>query len=220
MLFRSGVFQKASGEKRKAILEDYFSARGRGAKLKALDKLLMSHQSTKERKNHYQDIYKQLFQHDKPQHIIDLGCGLNPMAYGWLPNKPRYDCCDLSEQDMALIQEFFAHEGIDGNASACDLLKPATRKKLAATKADTALLLKLIDTLESQERNVTKDLITTLIQNSNIRRIIISFPQKSIGGRTFRKGNQENWFTRFLTEKSIGYDRAEGGDEEFYDRKR
>lgn len=215
-----GVFQKESTEKRRRLLTAFIDAKGHGARLAALDRLLGSHQSTRERKHHYKELYARLFEERPARGVLDLGCGLNPLAYGWLPGSPTYECCDISEEDMALINEYFKGEGIEGRAWECDLLKPEAQAALSKTEADTVLMLKVVDTLESQRRDVTKGLIETLLGNTNVRRIIISFPQRSIGGRVFRKGNQENWFTRFLTEKEVSWERFELGDEEFYDVRR
>ncbi|MBD3209408.1 hypothetical protein GF367_03230 [Candidatus Woesearchaeota archaeon] len=214
-----GVFQKATDRKRKKLLAQYWAAKGRGEKRKALDKLLQSHQSTNERRNHYASLYKELFTNEEPQHILDLGCGLNPLAYDWLPNRPAYTCCDISREETALINAFFAKKHVDGKASTCNLLRPETRKRLVTSPADTVLLFKMVDTLEAQERNSSKALITGMLQNKNIKRIIISFATKSIGGRTFRTGNQDNWFTEFLRQQRLGWHVTTTSNEEFYDVK-
>ena len=210
-----GVFQQASTEKRAALLDAYFEAKGRGEKLKILDKLLASHQSTKERKEHYKEVYEQIFLFP-PTHILDLGCGLNPLAYDWLPGQPSYTACDLAPKDMGLLNTFFAGKGIDGEAFALDLLNPEARQRLQELAADTALLFKLIDTLETQERNVSKHIIKRLLANPHIKQIIISFPLQSIGGRTFRQGGKDNWFSKFLDEEEVTWDRLDITGEEFY----
>lgn len=210
-----GVFQQAGTEKRRRLLENYLAAKGRGEQLKQLDKLLQSHQSTKERKDHYKEIYENIFP-KQPEHILDLGCGFNPLAYQWLPGSSTYSCCDLSPSDMDLINKFFSAKGIDGEAFALDLLDAEARKRLQNIPADTALMLKLIDTLETQERNVTKTIITELQAHQTIKHIIASFPLQSIGGRHFRQGGKENWFSKFLATTGCAWERQEIAGEEFY----
>lgn len=203
-----GVFQKTSLEQRQKLFDEFLLTKGKGAELQALNKLLLSHQSTQERVSHYKEIYHNIFTiTGKPQKILDLGCGFNPLAYQWLGCNPKYDCCDISRQDMNLVQEFFNQTGINGRAFVADLI---TIPKLPV--ADVTFLFKLVDTLETQERNVTKKLLTSLITQWSV----VSFPTVSIGGRGFREGGKENWFTRFLDEKGFAWSRFDVPGEEFY----
>ena len=203
-----GVFQKTSVEQRRKLFDKFLLAKGKGAELSALNKLLLSHQSTQERVSYYKEIFKQIFEiTGKPDKILDLGCGFNPLAYQWLGCYPAYDACDISPQDMKLVQEFFDQTGITGHAFVADLI---TTPKLPA--ADVTFLFKLVDTLETQERNVTKKLLLSLMTAWSV----VSFPTVSIGGRGFREGGKENWFSRFLDEKGLKWSRFEVPGEEFY----
>ncbi|MBN1275228.1 hypothetical protein JXA12_02965 [Candidatus Woesearchaeota archaeon] len=215
-----GVFQNSSNEKREQLLVRLGAAHGVDEERRIIGQLLNTHKSTGERQDHYRELYGRLFARDPPRRVLDIGCGMNPLAYRWLPGKPAYTCCDVSEEDMAFVRSFFEQQSIDGEAYVCDLSREAARERLKRTRADTALLLKLVDTLESQERDLSKKVIEALLGNKWVRRIIISFSTRSIGGRSFRTGNEDNWFTRFLKEKRAGWDRFVFGDEEFYELSR
>jgi hypothetical protein len=211
-----GVFQKTSIQKRQELLDQFIAARGRGERLATYEKLMSSHQSTFERKEHYKAIYHALFLHHIPQHILDLGCGMNPLAHHHIPGRPEYTCCDISTEEMAFVQKFFDEEKIKGKAFALNLLDTKEREQLMHIPADTVLLFKLVDTLESQERNVSKTIIKELFSNSHVEVIIVSFALQSISGKQMRTGNKENWFSSFLRREEYLFTTVEIGGEEFY----
>lgn len=212
-----GMFQATGTSQRRKLFERYTAAKGRGEKLQLLDQLLGSHQSTKERKEHFALFYQEILAiTGEPEHILDLGCGYNPLSYRWLRCTPHYTCCDIAEEDVALINDFFAEEEIDGEAFVLDLLDDEKRKQLAEIKADLVFILKLIDTLEGQRRNITKTIIRELWQNPSVHWIVATFPLRSIGGKAMRTGGKENWFTRFLTAEKCTWHVLAVGDEELY----
>ena len=88
------------------------------------DELLMTHQSTKERLPSYGMFYERIFAiTGKPRRVLDLGCGMNPVAYEYLGCKPVYAACDISSEDMAFLNAFFKRHAIPGEAFVGDLLK-------------------------------------------------------------------------------------------------
>lgn len=197
-----GVFQKEDAHKREELLHFYSLAKGKGEKLKQLDSLLRTHQSTYERVNAYPTLFKELFKDlDSVENILDLGCGFNPLAYRWLGCEPKYTASDISSQDMTLLQEFFDFEEIEGETKKCNLLNEEERTELFAGNWDVVFMFKLVDTLESQQRHISKKIITELREKCSC--IIISFPMVSIGGRVFREGEKENWFSAFLRKEHI-----------------
>ncbi len=212
-----GVFQRASQEKKYSLLERLSSAKGRNERLKIIYDLLSTHQSTFERKEHYKTVYHDLFKKiGAPKTILDLGCGLNPLAYNFIGSDPKYFCCDISSEDMAFVQSFFDEEGIDGRSFKVDMLDPEERKRYLSIDADVIFMFKLIDTLESQVRNISKTIIRELVADVSPRFIVVSFPTKSIGGRIFRVGVKENWFSRFLKGENISWGVLTVEGEEFW----
>jgi len=213
-----GVFVLEGHEKRERFLEKYKEAQGRGEKMKALDKLLACHQSTKERKEHYNAIYEKIGRRcEEIDWILDLGCGLNPLAYRWIGKDVQYTACDISEGEMDIIEEFFREKAIEGEAFTLDLLEKGKRQeKFKEIHADTVFLFKLIDTLESQKRDVSKEIIEELFEKESVKQIIVSFPLVSISGKKMREGGRENWFSLYLDHKGYPYEVFTEGGEEFW----
>lgn len=213
-----GLFQTVSIQKRRKLFEAYQQAKGRGEKIKALDGLLASHQSTKERKDNYKEYYETIVQAiGEPEHVIDLGCGYNPLSYRWLGCEPCYEASDIAQEDIDLLNEFFKGEDIDGQAYTLDLLNDQQRKKrLLETTADTVFMFKLIDTLEGQRRNITKSIIDELCENQSIKNIVATFPLRSVGGKSMREGGKDNWFSRYIDDKDLDWQRTIIGEEELY----
>lgn len=213
-----GLFQNTSAQKRRKLFLEYVQAKGRGEKLRLLDALLASHQSTKERKDHYDEYYRKIFAATgKPSRILDLGCGYNPLSYRWLGCEPAYEASDIASADVELLEEFFVHEGVAGEAYVLDLLDDTARRtRLGSTTADVVFLLKLIDTLEGQRRDVTKTIIKELLCNKHVRWVVATFPLQSMSGKPMRAGGKESWFTRFLNKEGYAWQRMETGGEDVY----
>ncbi|MBW2983298.1 hypothetical protein KY327_03260 [Candidatus Woesearchaeota archaeon] len=211
-----GMFRTESRLEERKRMEDYLNASKEG-KEEALQKLLDTHRSTKERAGRYKELYEKIFSvTGTPRHVLDLGCGFNPFSYPLLGGTPKYTCCDVSEEDMDLVNEFFEKAGIDGEALVLDLEDPDNHEKLKDVQADVAFLFKLVDTLESQRRDVTKHLITTLMEHQTLKSLVVSFSLRSLSGRAFRQGGKENWFTRFLQQQDLKPSRITLANEEFY----
>lgn len=213
-----GLFQTTSMEKRRQLFEEYKGARGRGAKRKVLNDLFASHQSTKERREHFAEFYKEIFTiTGYPEYILDIGCGYNPLSYDWIKSRPYYEASDIAEEDINLLNDFFEHEDIDGEAYTLDLLNDAKRQEVfKETEADMVFILKLIDTLEGQRRNISKSIVTELFDNKHVRWVVATFPLKSVGGRVMRQGGKENWFSRFLDKNNFAWSRVEVASEDCY----
>ncbi len=213
-----GVFVLEGPEKRTALLEEFKHAQGRGAQLKVLDKLLACHQSTKERKEYYPAIYHKIRHRcEDINWILDIGCGMNPLAYQWLGKNVHYTACDISQGEMDIINEFFNIKAIRGEAFALDVLERTKRREqFKDIQADTVFMFKVIDTLESQQRNVSKEIIDELFDKESLKQIIVSFPLVSLGGKKMREGGKENWFSRYLDEKNYAYELFTEGGEEFW----
>ncbi|MCB2202460.1 hypothetical protein KQH56_00485 [bacterium] len=111
--------------------------------------------------------------------VLDLACGLNPLAAPWMPLGPEctYTACDIYQDMLALIGAFLGHIGVEGGAMPCDLVGDPP-----AQTAQVAFLLKAIPCLEQ----IDKDIALPLLQHINAEHILVSFPARSLGGR--RKG--------------------------------
>lgn len=211
-----GMFRTESREEERKRMEEYLEA-PEEKKEESLQRLLDTHRSTKERAGQYKELYEKIFSlTGTPRHVLDLGCGFNPFSYALLGCTPKYTCCDVSEEDMSLVNEFFQKTGIEGEAFVLDLEEPDNHSHLKDIDADTAFLFKLVDTLESQRRDVTKKLVTTLMKHPTLTHLVVSFSLRSLSGRAFRQGGKENWFTKFVEAQGLKPSQFTLSDEEFY----
>ncbi|HJZ48355.1 MAG TPA: 16S rRNA methyltransferase [Roseiflexaceae bacterium] len=151
--------------------------------------IMRHHASTRERLPILESFYTTTLGSLGPlRSVLDLACGLNPLALPWMPLAPdaRYYACDIYADMMAFLNGFFALAGVRGQARVCDLV--AHRP---AEQVDLALVLKALPPLDQQARNAGRDLLRAL----NARHILVSFPVHSLGGRG--KGMTENYELRF-----------------------
>lgn len=209
-----GVFQRKPLHKRYSLLDSYVS---NDLDKNVLMKLLSSHQSTFERKEFYENLYTELFSYvGKCESILDVGCGLNPLAYSFLDFSPLYYCSDISSLDVEFLNTFFEQADINGSAFVVDLLDSKSREKLYGLSVDVIFMFKLVDTLEGQERNVSKRIIKKFISKLKPKKIVVSFALKSLGGKGMRKGKVDNWFSRFLDAEGLSYQIIRIENEEFW----
>ena len=121
--------------------------------------------------------------------VLDLGCGLNPLALPWmgLPATTTYLACDVDHAQMALLGWWLDLQQQPGRAFVCNLLDGAPHTE---DPVDVALLLKIVPCLEQQDRRLAERLLDQLAA----RVLVISFPAQSLGGR--RKGMVDTYARR------------------------
>ena len=150
---------------------------------------MKGHASTLERLPFVQDFYRKILaQVPKPCVIADLGCGLNPLALPLIGlwGDVQYCASDIYQDLTSFLNDFFQIARINGRAEARDALCDAEK-----VKADLALLLKLLPTLEQIKRGSGLN----LIEQIQAKHVVVSFPARSLGGR--EKGMVENYGSRF-----------------------
>jgi 16S rRNA (guanine(1405)-N(7))-methyltransferase len=160
-----------------AFLEAVRRAEAEGADLRPLCRDLMArHASTRERLPILDDFYRQVFAGlPPPSSLLDLACGLNPLALPWmnLPPGCAYYACDIYADQIGLLNGWFKATGQAGEAFLCDLLAgPPPRS------ADVALLLKAIPCLQQLERDIGRRLLDAI----DAPLLIVSYPAQSLGG--------------------------------------
>lgn len=150
--------------------------------------VLASHRSTKERLDHYPDLYSALFMGKNPEVILDLACGLNPCSYEYLGCKPVYYAFDVSPQLIEFVNEFFRQKGIVGEANSADVTQltefPA---------ADTVFLFKAMDVLERIRYGHGEKLLEML----GNRRVVVSFATATISGTREIGKSKRTWVERW-----------------------
>ncbi|MFN3335713.1 MAG: hypothetical protein ACK47M_24705, partial [Caldilinea sp.] len=105
-----------------------------------LRSIMRSHHSMRERLPFLDDFYRVLFDGIDPvRSVLDLGCGLNPLALPWmhLPADAVYLACDVDHEQIAFLDWWLAHSLQCGRAFVWNLLDGAPPN--AVTKFDAEL---------------------------------------------------------------------------------
>lgn len=174
-----GMFQKGSKNR------EVFFKKGN------IQKLLKTHSSTLERIGFYPN-FKKIISEINPSSILDLGCGLNPIALA--NKKTTYYAVDIREDELNLIKKFFKKNKIQGRVFLQDLRKPINNLPYA----DLCLILKLFDVLTKDKGH-----IEYLIKNLKCKTLIVSFSTKTLSGKQMRF-HRRLWLERIL--KRLNYE--------------
>ncbi|HXF62775.1 MAG TPA: hypothetical protein VNK95_14220 [Caldilineaceae bacterium] len=151
--------------------------------------IMAHHASTRERLPALAQFYPTLFAGLPPiTSVLDLACGLNPLARPWMPLAPdaSYFACDIYQDQADFLNGCFALLGVAGRAWVCDLIQAAPDQE-----ADVALLLKAIPCLGQ----IDKGIGPRLLEQVRAPVVIVSYPVQSLGGR--QKGMATNYAAHF-----------------------
>lgn len=151
--------------------------------------VMRQHASTRERLSILDVFFKETLRSIVPlRSVLDLACGLNPMALPWMPvsSDVFYTACDIYEDMSEFLQNFFVHFGLMGRVGMCDLTQP-----FYAEPVQVAFLLKTIPCLEQ----IDKSIGASLLDSIPAEHLLVSFPAHSLGGRS--KGMVQNYETHF-----------------------
>ncbi|MCP4423124.1 MAG: 16S rRNA methyltransferase [Chloroflexi bacterium] len=138
--------------------------------------LMRRHASTRERLPVLADFYATLAALPDIRVVVDVACGLNPLARAWMPfdDAIEYIAYDIYADMIGFIQAFMALAGINGSAQTRDIVsQPPTEP------ADLVMILKTLPVLEQIEKGAASRLLDSL----NARYALITFPVRSLGGR-------------------------------------
>ena len=172
-----------------AWLELIAQANDEAERRAALRRIMGVHASTRERLPFLDTFYTTILADLPPIHsILDLACGLNPLAMAWMPLAPgaRYYACDIYQDQIDFLNRAFAQQGQQGTAQIGNLLEAVPDQAV-----DVALLLKTIPCLEQLDKNIGPRLLAQI----NAPVVIVSFPALSLGGRG--KGMVQNYADHF-----------------------
>jgi 16S rRNA (guanine(1405)-N(7))-methyltransferase len=151
---------------------------GSAAEVKAACReLLALHSSTRERLPILDRFYPALWAvTGRPASVLDLGCGLNPLALPWmdLPGDARYVALDIDAGRVAFLNRYLALAGLESLARCQDLLTHPPQDP-----ADVALLLKTSPSLERQAPGATLHLLDQLQTTF----VVVTYAVKSLAGR-------------------------------------
>ncbi|MCC7575018.1 hypothetical protein KO361_05480 [Candidatus Woesearchaeota archaeon] len=190
-----GVFQKNKLSPKKQ--EDLLKNKDFNFHSEKTQKFLKSHRSTKERLNNYETLYTELEKEKPITTLADLGCGLNPLSYSLLKKLRNCFCTDINEEEINFLNKYFEKTPFKGEAQTLDLTKEETLKIInnKTKKTTHCFLFKVLDGLESIQKNISK----TIIKNINSETIIISFSKTTISGKKIT--SERKWFKKILDEQ-------------------
>ncbi|HEU5369687.1 MAG TPA: hypothetical protein VFU69_14540 [Ktedonobacterales bacterium] len=166
------------------------SEAGGAPALKAMCRQVMGyHASTRERLPILESFYASALADLPPARVVlDLACGLNPLAIPWMPlaADAEYYAYDVYEDMADFLNGFLALAQMRGHAEARDVLS-----RCPDQRANLALLLKALPCLEQLEAGAS----LRLLEQVNADHLLVSFPARSLGGR--QKGMAQHYEARF-----------------------
>lgn len=123
-----------------------------------------------------------------PARVIDIACGLNPLARPWMPLPPmtEYIAYDIYADQIAFLNETFALAGVPGRAEVRDVINRPPDEP-----AGLALVLKTLPCLEAVDKGAPGRLLDAI----RAPFVLVSFPAQTLGGR--RKGMAAHYETGF-----------------------
>jgi 16S rRNA (guanine(1405)-N(7))-methyltransferase len=151
--------------------------------------MMRAHASTRERLPFLENFFNTTLSSIAPVHsVLDLACGLNPLAIDFMPLSASvsYQACDVVEPMIDFLQNWFTLQNSNGSAFVCDLLSEIPKKPTQVT-----FVLKTLPILDQ----VDPAFSSRLLDQIPSEHILISYPSKSLGGRS--KGMEQTYTSHF-----------------------
>ena len=171
----------------------------------SVEAIFQKHQSTRERLDFYPRL-RHIIQEKKIHSLLDLGCGLNPLALA--THDFVYYAVDIQEEEIAFVNRFFEEKKINGKAWIYDIRHFDARD---FPTIDLCLLLKVIDLIEQRGHKLAEHIIKTVL----CKYLLISFSTKTISGKPMRHP-QRGWIERLLTRLDYSFQQIPSKNEIFY----
>jgi len=145
--------------------------------LAACQQVLNQHASTRERLPILDVFYQKIFNLiGKPETILDLACGLNPLTIPWmgLSEDAGYYAFDINQPRIDFINQFLSLIKVQGLAKVQDvLLEPPTQF------ANVAFFFKEAHRMEQRRKGSNRELWQAL----KVNYLIVSLPVSSLSGK-------------------------------------
>ena len=151
--------------------------------------IMQYHSSTRERLPILEQFYSTILANLPPiNSVIDIACGLHPLAIPWMPLREhvQYFAYDIYEDMIGFLNDSLALMPVQGSGKMSDVIHSCPTQKV-----DVAFILKAIPCLEQVDKLVGMRLLETI----NADHLVVSFPAHSLGGKS--KGMATNYETRF-----------------------
>jgi 16S rRNA (guanine(1405)-N(7))-methyltransferase len=173
------------------LLTDVFVGGDMEAIKTACRNLMYTHLSTRERLPVLDRFYKDIFAvTGRPSRILDLACGLNPLAFPWMELpvlETDFVAYDIHEPRINFLNHYFILQGLPPLAFVHDIALEPPREG-----GDIALFLKEMPRFERNYSGGGRALLEAL----DVRWLVVSFPTISThGGR-----NLTNRYRAFFNE--------------------
>nr|AIA10497.1 ribosomal RNA methyltransferase (FmrO) [uncultured bacterium] len=174
-----------------------------GARTTILSRIMHHHASTRERlpilDPFYTTIFEALRENPGEVHsILDVACGLNPLAIPWMPLLPdtTYHALDIYADMIQFVGRCLALMQVKGTADTCDVVAALADPTSEAAQVlrrpvDVAFVLKTIPCLEQVDKRIGSSLLDIL----GAKQLVVSFPIQSLGGK--RKGMLQHYSAHF-----------------------
>jgi 16S rRNA (guanine(1405)-N(7))-methyltransferase len=150
---------------------------------------MREHASTRERIPILENFFQQTLSSLAPiQSMLDVGCGLNPLAIPWMlvNSHVKYMGVDIFGKMIDFLNHFIKHVAIQGEIICGDILKPDALKP-----AQLVLALKMLPLLEKIEKGISQ----TWLDSLPAEHVLVSYPIASLSGRS--KGMRRNYANQF-----------------------
>lgn len=138
--------------------------------------LLSWHASTRERLPYLEEFYSRVFDvTGRPESILDLACGLNPLSFLWMGLSPavQYHAYDIHGPRVAFLNRYFQLQGLAWQAEQSDiLLRPPQ------DIATTAFFFKEAHRFEQRRHGCNR----AFWQALHVHWLLVSLPSASLGG--------------------------------------
>lgn len=137
---------------------------------------MRTHASTRERLPHLDRFYRGIWERTGvPRRLLDLGCGLGPLSLPWMEiDDAHVTAMDVDAGALRTVAGFLGAVGQPHRVEARDLVAAPPDEP-----ADVALLLKLVTTLDRQDREAA----TRLVRGLRVGHAVVSFSTRSLAGR-------------------------------------
>jgi 16S rRNA (guanine(1405)-N(7))-methyltransferase len=171
--------------------------------------LLATHASTNERLPFYDKVYRQIFAiTGKPETVLDIGCGLNPLSYP--DSDATYIGVDIDRNLCSAVDKYFGIAGIEGECKIVDVKGMEQIRKLP--KSDVAFVFKLLELIEKGEGHKLSEL---LIKALPAKWVVASFPTMTSSEKPMRQPRRA-WIELMLKRLNYEYKTFSIPNEIFY----
>jgi 16S rRNA (guanine(1405)-N(7))-methyltransferase len=163
------------------------------------------HASTRERLPIIDKFFRQTLEKVAPlKSILDVGCGLNPLALPWIPIDEGcvYYGLDIFADMAQFLNQFLQHAEVQGQIR----LHSLTQGLEEVPHVQLALLLKTIPCMEQLDKSMGEYLLDKI----QAQFLLVSFPIYSLGGR--QKGmrrHYEQHFMSIIKDRHFAFERFE-----------